>query len=607
MAKTTDESTPFDVRPNLKAQDRKRRRAGEFAQICTSVCELSAAMFDLPMAFLSLYEDGRLIPVSAFGIPNIEVLDTLAFTERKLVAGEGLRIDDATRDARYFLESAVLRAPHMRFYADMPLVHDGEILGVIAIADAMPCPDFSEPKLAVFAKFADQVATLLSLAQESGGDVRGELQAQQKRLDMAAEMAGFGYWTINLATRDVTWSKGLYTLLGLNAKAYMPQVATQLDIYAAEDRPGVIERFQRAVNAGEDFDFELRITRRKDKVARLIRTKGGVEYDGDGAPVRLCAVIRDVTETGVSDNLQDGLHDVFLGHIADELRAPLNDIVGYARLIETRPVSGSDIVGYARHLLTSAEALQSLIGDTLAAEPAATTDEDDEITDVAEMIRETVDTFMLQAQTAQTRLSTHFVDFTRTTARLDVMRVQQVLQNLISNACKFSHGGVISVTASQVTAENPQTLKPEIHLHVSVRDSGIGMEEMQAHGLFNSGHKGLGLSIAQTIVEMLRGHIGAVSRPGEGANVWFEIPVEWVEVPAAVKPDPKAVPVPRTLTRQSFDRGFEASQSRPAYAPLRPRFEAPPPLEPVRHAPVDEDRINREYLRALLQDMKLDL
>ena len=589
MAKTADGSTPFDVRPNLKTQGRKRRRAAEFDRICVSVCELAAALFDLPMAFLSLYEDGRLTPVSAFGIANIEVLDTLAFTERKLVAGEGLRIDDATQNARYFLESAVLRTPHMRFYADMPLVHDGEIVGVIAIADAAPCPDFPASKLAVFAKFADQVAMLLTFAQGSGGDMRGEWLAQQKRLDMAAEMAGFGYWTIDLTTREVIWSKGLYTLLGLNEKTYTPQVATQLDIYAAKDRSGVIERFQRAVNAGEDFDFKLRITRRKDKTMLLIRTKGGVEYDGDGAPVRLCAVVRDVTEIAVSDD--------FLGHVTDELRTPLNEIVNYARLIETRPVSSSDIAGYAQSLLASAEALQSLIGDTLASAPVAT-DEVDEIVDVGEMIRETVDAFTLQAEAARSRLSTHFVDFTRANARLDVMRVQQVLQNLIANACKFTRGGVISVTTSQVTAENPQTLKPEIHLHVSVRDSGIGMEEALAHNLFNGGKKGLGLSIAQTIVEMLDGHIGAVSRPGEGANVWFEIPVEWAEAPAT-KSDPKAVPVPRTLTRQTFD----APQSRPAYAPLRPRFD---PL-PAHHVPVDEDRINREYLRALLQDMKLDL
>jgi signal transduction histidine kinase len=592
MAKTADEATPFDVQPdvraNLRAQGRKHRRAAEFTRICTSVCELAAAMFDLPMAALSLRDGEEVTPVAAFGIPDIEVLDTLAFTARKLVAGEGLRINDATRDARYFLESAVLRAPHMRFYADMPLVQEGEILGVIVIADAVAHEDFSASKLAIFAKFADQVATLLALAQASGGDLQGALQAQQRRLDMAADMTGFGYWTIDLGTREVIWSKGMYTLLGLSETTYTPQVTTQLDIYAVEDHPGVIERFQRAVNAGEDFDFERRITRRKDKAPRLIRTKGGVEYDADGAPVRLCAVVRDVTETAVDET--------FLGHIADELRAPLNEIVSYARRIETQPLSGSDIAGYAQNLLASAEALQGRVD-----EAAQASVEDDEIVNVAAIIRETAAAFTLQAEAAQTRLSTHFVDFTRVTARLDVMRVQQVLQNLLSNACKFTRGGVISITASQVTAENPQTLRPEIHLHVSVRDTGAGMDETVAHNLFTCGKKGLGLSIAQTIVEMLGGHIGAVSRPGEGANVWFEIPVEWVEAPAAVKPDPKAAPVPRTLTRQNFD----TPQSRPAYAPLRPRFEAPP--EPVRHAPVDEDRINREYLRALLQDMKLDL
>jgi signal transduction histidine kinase len=594
MAKTTDDSTPFDVRAPVRAQGRRHSRSAELDRLYGSVCELAAAVFDLPMAFLSLGQGETLTPVATYGIADIDALDTLSVMQRQLIAGQGVRIEDATRDSRYFLESAVLRAPHIRFYVDMPLAHEGEILGVIAIADVTPGEAFSAAKQAVLAKFADQAATLLALAQ--GWEDRS--QVSQKRLDMAAELAGLGYWTIDLVSREVVWSKGLYALLGLSETLHRPQVATQLDIYQAGDRPAVIEHFQRAVNTGEDFDFELRIVRKKDKAARLIRTRGGVEYDGDGAPVRLCAVVRDVTEAASET-------EGFLAHVADELRAPLNEIVGYARLMETQPVSGVQIASYARHLQTSAEALKSLIDKTpegLAAMP----DADDESIDIADMIRETADSFMLQAEAAQTRLSVHFVDFIHASGRLDAMRVRQVLQNLLSNACKFTNGGVISVTASQVTAENPHTLKPETRLHVSVRDTGTGMEETRAHGLFKGGKsglgRGLGLSVAQTIIEMLDGHIGASSRPGEGTHVWFEIPVDWTQAPV-VKPDPKATPVPRTLTRQSFDM----PQSRPAYAPLRPRFEAPPPPEPARHPPVDEDRINREYLRALLQDMKLDL
>ena len=396
MAKITDESTPFDVSPDIRAQGRKHRRATEFDHICRSVCELAGAIFDLPMAILSLHGGEALTPIAAFGVPDIEVLDTLALIQRTLIAGDGLCIEDVTRDSRYFLESAVLHAPHIRFYADMPLVYQDKILGVLSIADVAPGPDFSASKRALLAMYADQVAVLLALAQGVGNDARRQLQAQQKRLDIAADMTGFGYWTIDLVSREVAWSSGLYTLLGVNEKTYRPQVETLLDIYQPDDRPTVIERFQHAVNAGEDFDFDLPVVRQKDKSARLIRTRGGVEHDEDGTPVRLCAVMHDITETAVADG--------FLGRLTDDLCARLNEIV---------------------------------------------------------------------------------------------------------------------------------------------------------------------------------------------------------------KPDPRAVPVPRTLKRQTF----ETPQSRPAYAPLRPRFEAAPltqaepqPVpQPARHAPVDDDRINREYLRALLQDMKLDM
>lgn len=173
MAKTTDRSTPFDVRPNAQALVRKQRRAADFDRICAGVCELAAAIFDMPMAFLSLGTGEAQAVTAAFGIPDIDVLDGIAFTQRPLTAGEGLNIPDAAHDARYFLESAVLRAPHIRFYADMPLVNEGGIIGVIALADAAAREDFSAAKQAVLARFADQVATLLALAQGSGADMRG--------------------------------------------------------------------------------------------------------------------------------------------------------------------------------------------------------------------------------------------------------------------------------------------------------------------------------------------------------------------------------------------------------------------------------------------------
>jgi signal transduction histidine kinase len=594
MPKKPEDSIVFDVgrvRPNRSVQ------ATDFAQICTSVCKLTAALFDMPMAFISLKDKTGLNPAAAFGIPAIEVLDGIAFTERPLVANEGLLIDDTTRDGRYFLESAVLRAPHMRFYADMPLVHQGQVLGVLAMADTVVATEIPDTKLALFGQFAGQVSILIALArdEQARGHILSELQAQQARIDRAAEMTGIGYWKIDLATRDIVWSKGLFTLLGRDEARFKPQVSTQLDIYQPEDRAGVIARLQRAVNDGEEFDFELRIIRASDKAPCLIRTQGGVEYGADGAPARLCAVVCDISQSRKTASVPNE----FLSHVTDELRAPLNDILAYARLIETRPTSATETADYARHLLASAEALQGLITETVSVEADDVIENEDDLIDVAGIIRETVAAFLPQVEARQTRLGVHFTDFDTGFAHVDAARVQQVVQNLLTNACKATRNGVISVTARRIMAENPETKTPESRLHVGVRDTGTGMQAARAKTMFAGGRKGLGLSISQTIVEMLGGHIAMTSRPGEGAHVWFEIPVEWQSASAPVrlesaKTDPKAVPVPRTLVRQVFEAPEPIREQRPAYAPPRP-------------APVDEDRINREYLRALLADMKLDL
>ncbi|MDV6332203.1 GAF domain-containing sensor histidine kinase [Asticcacaulis sp. 201] len=606
MARSSDSSAfPTDKQAAVTGRD------GDLKALCASVCTLAAAIFDLPIVFLRL-TDG---PVAAVGIDSGR-LDHFAFVER--VLDGPLIVADATRDSRYFLETTVLRAPHIRFYADMPLVHDGRVLGVIGLAEPSPRHDFDVRKLALLEAFAGHAAKLLYLAGRARQqtDLIAELQARQARLD--SDMTGLGYWKIDLNTRDVIWSSGFYAILGLTPETYTPTVAALLDIFEPEDRSMLIERLQASVNDGQDFDVQLNVLNRKDHIARRIRMRGGVESDTSGVPVRLCAVVRDLSVTATPLRDVSTAKDEFLAHVTDELRRPLNDIVGYARLLDTKAQLNPDIATYTHDLLQSAETLQKTLGRQgltaapIVPEASVGSAADDEIIDVTDLIREVVNAFTEQAARNHTRLGVHFSDFTHTTARMDVMRVQQVLQNLISNACKFTQGGVITVTARQVTTQNPnsqmpETHLPEDHLHVSVRDTGVGMSDEQSAGLFSGRTRGLGLSITKTIVEMLGGQIGVTSRPGDGTTAWFEIPVAWT-APLPLARDPKATPIPSTLARESFGVPSEprpaAEARRPAYAPIRPSPEA---VLPKAHPPVDADRINREYLRALLADMKLDL
>lgn len=597
----------------------------EFGRICTSICELAAGLFDTPLAIIKLYEGSELVLKGTAGFGSDAMLDDLSFCQRKLIPGESLVIPDATADARYFLEAAVLNGPRIRFYADIPLVSDGIVLGVLALCERTPRHDFTAARVDLFRQFANNAATTIALGQATieRNSMETEIKAQQSRFDLAQEMTGIGYWAIDLKTRDVTWSKGLYAVYGISPKSYKPKVATQLDIYEQQDQAIIIDKMQRAVNAGEDFDFTVEIVRRKDKISRTIRTKGGIELGDDGKPARLCACVRDITE-GASDAEElirarmaaedvNDAKNAFLEHITNELKTPLNNILGYARLINEQRHDNPDIAAYTQSLLKSARSLQTIVKDTLDVSTMDTPSvretgqahTSEEAVNVITLIKDLTNQFAAQAQSNQTRLNAHFVDFDNAWAQMDQMRVRQVVQNLLSNACKFTKGGLVNVTASQVNVDNA------LWLRISVRDTGIGMTEDQSLSLLSGtsedingnrvSGKGIGLKIAKAIVDLLGGHIGVVSRIGEGSNFWFEIPVKWVDGPARSRADIAAPGLTRSINRvpgadpmrPSAPAATSIAPAAPAYAPVRPA--------------IDDERINREYLRALLQDMKLDI
>lgn len=112
----------------------------------------------------------------------------------------------------------------------------------------------------------------------------------------------------------------------------------------------------------------------------------------------------------------------------------------------------------------------------------------------------------------------------------DLLRLQQVLINLINNAIKFSESGVISLNVLEVGATNER-----VKIFFEIKDQGIGMDPWQLNGLFeafsqgDSGSKkryegtGLGLAISQKLVNLMGGKILVKSEPGKGSQFYFEV------------------------------------------------------------------------------------
>ncbi len=115
----------------------------------------------------------------------------------------------------------------------------------------------------------------------------------------------------------------------------------------------------------------------------------------------------------------------------------------------------------------------------------------------------------------------------------DPTRLRQVLLNLVGNAIKFTHAGVVAVTVNVAEIKDPECI-----LHFAVRDTGIGISADQQERLFRPfeqadssttrryGGTGLGLAISARIVQLMGGKIWIESSLGAGSIFHFTVPME---------------------------------------------------------------------------------
>ena len=119
-------------------------------------------------------------------------------------------------------------------------------------------------------------------------------QDAEKTLRFLENKACAGLWSVDLATRKMTWSEGLYELLGLKRSAVEPSYAAIAALMHPDDRRSSTD-FDRIVNEGLPLDRELRIIQPNGKL-RWLANRSEVLLDKTGTPVRAFGILIDVTQ-----------------------------------------------------------------------------------------------------------------------------------------------------------------------------------------------------------------------------------------------------------------------------------------------------------------------
>jgi signal transduction histidine kinase/DNA-binding response OmpR family regulator len=276
----------------------------------------------------------------------------------------------------------------------------------------------------------------------------------------------------------------------------------------------------------------------------------------------------------------------FLANMSHELRTPLNAIIGYSEMLHEEAQDrgleefGPDlekIYGAGKHLL-------ALINDILDLSKIESGKMELflEDFDVRALVRDVESTIHPLVAKNQNRLEVHLADDV-SRMHADVTRVRQVLFNLLSNACKFTEKGTITMDVRH------DLEAPEETLLFSVRDTGIGLSEEQLGRLFQAftqadastsrryGGTGLGLVISRRFCQMMDGDISVESATGRGSTFTVRLP--------AVVSDKKGTPATATTRKVAALAGA-------VEAPAGPR---------TRVLVIDDDQTARELLQRGLE------
>jgi signal transduction histidine kinase/DNA-binding response OmpR family regulator len=223
----------------------------------------------------------------------------------------------------------------------------------------------------------------------------------------------------------------------------------------------------------------------------------------------------------------------FLANMSHELRTPLNAIIGYSELLqeEVEDLGQEDALPDLKKINSAGKHLLGLINDILDLSKieAGKTQLFIENFEIRHVIEEVVNTVQ---PIASQKSNTIAVECSANLGWMDgdVLKIRQILFNLMSNACKFTEKGNIWLEAAR------RKLAAGDEIVFWVRDTGIGMTPDQLSRLFQPFHQadasttrkyggtGLGLAISQRFCRLLGGDISVESRPGEGTAFTCHFP-----------------------------------------------------------------------------------
>ena len=401
---------------------------------------------------------------------------------------------------------------------------------------------------------------------------------QKETLETALHAAASGYWHYNLKTEKFTLES---LFLTENLTSEQVENLSLEDLYKfihKSDRKEVHKNWQHVITSRQSRKMTIRFITPDNKTVWL-KFYLRPQFSQDGNIIGLICFFTDVSHIlRIQDELRKSKEDAeksaqnLIDHYArmsHEIRTPMNAVTGITdALIQLH--NDPAINPKLKLIEDSADSILRILDENLdhAKIKADKITLDKIAASPADIVTNICDLWQTKALRNDVRLSCRIDESVPSEIYFDPYRYEQCLNNLISNAIKFSSGGNVRVILTRL---HKQGQLPQLVL--VVKDTGIGMSEDQQNRIFEAytqaddtisrrfGGTGLGMTITQEIIKTMGGHISVKSKLGEGTLFAISLPIE--DAKPAVQPK---LTTSTDLVTQIID---EDKAERSAYENLR--------------------------------------
>jgi signal transduction histidine kinase/DNA-binding NarL/FixJ family response regulator/HPt (histidine-containing phosphotransfer) domain-containing protein/HAMP domain-containing protein len=263
----------------------------------------------------------------------------------------------------------------------------------------------------------------------------------------------------------------------------------------------------------------------------------------DGSPVQFYYLVDETMHHNYEAKLQEAAEEAkaaslsktaFLANMSHEIRTPMNAILGITEIQmenESLPTETREALG---KIYNSGDLLLGIINDILDMSKieAGKLELLSGKYEVASLINDTVHLNMMRFENKPVDFKLQVDETIPTELIGDELRIKQILNNLLSNAAKYTASGVVVFS---VSAEQKDGV-PDVMLVFKVRDTGQGMTKDQVSKLFDAYSRfnmevnrtiegtGLGMNITSKLLHMMNGEIEVDSEPGRGSEFTVKVP-----------------------------------------------------------------------------------